>query len=199
MSKFSVLAAASLIGSAAIAQAGVLTVSGALTSTDPVYNRLSSATSLSGVGTAVAYDTYTFTADTGPYSVQVDATAGGVGSATGLDSYVFVYTTLTPATPIAGLVGGDDDWPDPDGAGPISAFDGSLLPSSGSFGPGTTTSVLTLTPGNTYTVVVTAFDNATLADGLGPYTLTVNGAVIPEPVSMSAIAGAALLLRRRRA
>lgn len=191
--------ACAFAATASLANAGVIAVSGALTTTDPVYNRLSSATSLSGVGNAVAYDTYTFTADTAPYSVVIDATAGGTGSATGLDSYAFIYSTFNPATPLVGLVGADDDWVDPDGAGPISGFDGSQIPSSGSFGPGTTASVLTLTPGATYTVVVTAFDNATLATGLGPYTLTITGAVVPEPATASAMIAAGALLRRRRA
>lgn len=196
--KSKLVLACAIVGMSSFAQAGIAVFSGTLTTTDPVFNRPSSATALSGVGTAVAYDTYTFVADVAPYSISVDATAGGLGSATGLDSYAFVYSTFNPATPLAGLLAGDDDWPDPDGAGPISSFDGSLIPSSGSFGSATTSTVLTLTPGNTYTVVVGSFDNATVATGVGPYTLTITGAVVPEPTS-AALLGAAALIRRRRA
>ncbi|MBC7941962.1 MAG: PEP-CTERM sorting domain-containing protein [Chitinophagaceae bacterium] len=158
-----------------------LIFTGELTSADPVFNRPTSTTALSITGTAVAYDVYTFVASAaGPYSITGNYTAGGVGSPTGLDGFLFLYAgTFNPATALVNLAAADDDWVDPDGAGPISAFDGSAIPSTGSFGPLTTTTTLSLVPGATYRLVVSGFSNATVATGLGPYTLTVVGAV-PE-------------------
>lgn len=186
-----------LTASASSASAAVVTFSGALTTTDPTFNRPSGVAALS-TSTTAAYDTYTFVADAaGPYSVSGDYTAGGVGSA-GLDGFLFLYApTFVPATPLVGLLAADDD-NDPDGAGAGTTLDGSLIPSTGAFGPATTTSVLTLVPGTTYTLVVASFGNNTAAGAVGPYTVTVTGAV-PEPASMSAVAGlAAFALRRRR-
>jgi hypothetical protein len=195
------LVAGSLAAASSFAQ--TLSFTGALTSSDPVFNRPSSTTALSSIGTAVAYDTYTFVAAAGPYSIIGDYTAGGLGSPTGLDGYLFLYAgAFNPASPLLNLAAADDDWPDPDGAGPISQFDGSLIPSTGSFGPLTTTTTLTLVPGATYTLVVTAFDNATFATGLGPYTVTITGAVPEAGTYAMMLAGLGALgavLRRRRA
>jgi uncharacterized protein (TIGR03382 family) len=94
----------------------------------------------------------------------------------------------------------DDDWADPDGAGPISTLDGSQIPSTGSYGPGTTTSSLNLVAGTNYTLVIAAFDNAsgTSANRFGPYTITVNGAVpTPGAVSLFGLSAVAMLRRRR--
>lgn len=194
------LGAVLLVSVAGEAMGTSVVFTGTLDTSDPLFNRPTSATALSAVGTAVAYDVFTFTAEaTGPYSVVGDYTAGGIGSATGLDGYLLIYTSFNPASALANLVAGDDDWPDPDGAGPLSIFDGSLIPSSGSYGPGTTTSVLNLIGGTTYTLVVTAFDNATGTDPnrFGPYTVTVNGA-IPAPGGAALLGGLALCTVRRR-
>lgn len=178
------------LAAASSAHAAVVVFSGALTATDPTFNRPSGVGSLSGVGTAVAYDTYTFTAAAaGPYSVNSSYVAGG------LDGYLFVYSpTFNPAAGLTNLKAADDD-----GTG----LTDSLIPDAdnGAYGPAVTSAtVLTLTPGATYVVVQAAFDNATLADGLGPYTITITGAAVPEPTTLAALSSiAAFGLRRRRA
>lgn len=178
----------------------VVVFNGDLTAGDPTFNRPTSVSVLSSVGTAVAYDTYAFVADAvGPYSVNGDYAAGGLGSNLGLDGYLLLYSpSFNPASPLTNLVAADDD-NDADGGGPLTAFDGSLIPSTASYGPGTTASVLTLNPGQSYTVVVAAFDNATVATGLGPYTLTITG-VVPEPSMLIglSLAGCAMACYRRR-
>ena len=191
---------------AATARAGVVSYTGALTGTDPTFNRPVSTTTLSGVGTAVAYDTDTFVADTaGPYSIAGDYTAGGVGTAAGLDGYLFLYApafvpAFVPATPLLNLVAAEDDF-DPDGtAGPAVGGDGSLIPSSGAYGPATSATTLTLTPGVPYTPVVSSFYNTTATNGLGAYTVTISGAAtgVPEPIALAAGAAGAVGLPGRR-
>ena len=103
----------------------VIVFNGELTAADPTYNRPSSTTSLSGVGTAVAYDTYSFVASAGPYSVDGNYGAGI------LDGYLFLYNpSFAPGSALTNLIAADDD-NDPDGAGPLGSLNGSLIPSSG--------------------------------------------------------------------
>ncbi|MCX7099412.1 MAG: PEP-CTERM sorting domain-containing protein [Methylococcales bacterium] len=198
----------------ATASAGIINFSGTLDASDPTFHRASSASQLSAFGTAVAYDTYQFIADAaGPYSISVDATAGGLGNAVGLDPFIYLYSSFNPSSPLANLVGADDDWLDPDGAGPITVGDGSLLASTQSFGSGVThtvvggfvtQSVLNLIGGTTYTLLISSFNNANVSTGLGSYTATITGgtslagASVPEPSTLALLAPLGLWLSRRQ-
>ncbi|MCX7099411.1 MAG: PEP-CTERM sorting domain-containing protein [Methylococcales bacterium] len=190
----------------ATASAGIINLSGTLDAFDPTFNRPSSPANLSNLATAVAYDIYQFIADAaGPYSISVDATASGLGNGIGFDPYILLYSDFNPGAPLANLVGADDEWPDPDGLGPISAGDGALLGgSSGSYGTGVSGTVLNLIAGTTYTLVITASNNASQPTGLGSYTATITGgtslagASVPEPSTLALLAPLGLWLSRRQ-
>jgi len=183
-SRIAIASFATTLSMVSASQAVVFT--GSLTQGDPTFNRPSSSVDLSGIGTAAAFDTFTFiAADSGPYSVAGAYTGG-------LDGYLFLYSpSFNPLAPLTNLQAADDDF---------TAVTDSLIPSSDSFGPQTTDLTLTLTPGASYTLVVTAFSNANISDGLGDYSVTVIGDVIPEPTVLGLLAGASIMaLRRRRA
>jgi hypothetical protein len=129
------------------------TFTGALDPDDSTFNRPVSCTGLSGVGTAVAFDTINITNTSGsPGNITVfsEETAGACGT---IDSFFGLYSTFTPATPLAGCLAVDDDA----GVGNCSQL------------------VFPLLAGETRTVVVTAFDNAALATGLFPYQINFTG------------------------
>ena len=122
---------------------------GSIDLTDPTYNRSSSLTppySASAVGTAVHYDTYTFTVSaSGSYTFFHCGTINW-------DTHDAIYTDpFNPTSPATGFLGGGDD-------GGTSC----------SLGSNTT---ITLTAGTTYVFVAEAYDNT----GTGGYTVTFAG------------------------
>ena len=133
-------------------------VVGALDADDSTYNRtLTDCSTLSGVGTAVAYDLVNITNTSGNPGSITFSTCPGTG-----DSFVAVYSAFNPATPLAGCLTANDDF----GGGACS------------------TVTFPIAAAQARTVVVTAFDNAATADGLFPYTVTFAGttgtpAVVP--------------------
>jgi hypothetical protein len=129
---------------------------GALDADDSTFNRPFSCTSLSGTGTAVAYDLVNITNTSGsPGNIVIGARlpGGATCNANTPDTFFALYSTFNPATPLAGCLAVNDD-----------------------FG-GTFCSQLTfaLAAGESRTVVTTAFDNASTADGLFPYGITFAG------------------------
>ena len=137
------------VNNCTVASSTVTSFSGAIDLTDPVYNRSSSLTppySASAVGTAVHYDTYTFTVSvTGSYTFLHCGTANW-------DTHDAVYTSpFDPLAPATNFLGGGDD--------------GGTGCSSGS------NTTVTLTAGTTYVFVAEAFNNT----GVGGYTVNITG------------------------
>ena len=131
----------------------------------------------SGVGTAVPYETLTFTVTaSGPYAFNSIAADFGNGP---WDNYAFLYhTSFNPTDQFTNVIVGNDDFPNIGTAGFSS---------------------VNLTAGTPYIFVSTGFAN----DDFGPYLLEIGGpgtAVVPEPATLAAVAGLSLVaLRRRRA
>jgi hypothetical protein len=97
-------------------------ISGALTATDPTFNRPLSLATLSGVGTHTSYDLYSFYVSTaGVYSIEALSFAGTAGA--GADTFFALYRgAFNPATPLSNLVQVDDD----SGAGALSLLTSTL-------------------------------------------------------------------------
>lgn len=119
LSKFA-FASAAFLSQAAFA--APVDVSGALTASDPTYNRALTLTTLSSVGTNVAYDLYSFyTTTAGVYSIE-SLSFGGTGGA-GSDTYFALYqSAFNPASPLSNLIQLDDD----SGVGPLSLISTTL-------------------------------------------------------------------------
>lgn len=164
--------------------------SGALSGNEPTFNRPSSLTTLSAIGTSVYYDVQEFVVGTtGSYTIA---------NASGYDSYLFLYSgAFNASSPLTGLTALNDET-------------GNVLRSS-SFAPidpdegsgGTALVTATLTAGTKYYLVTSSYDNGQTGNYINAYVGP--GAIqftnpVPEPASMVALGlGAAALLRRRRA
>ena len=157
------------------ATADTIAVSGDTTGS-PTYNRPVSTTSLSGVGTAVAYDTYTFNVSAaGSYAFA---------AVSDFDNFLALYQgTFDPTSALTNLVAVDDD----SGVGNNALLTNALL------------------GGTSYTIVFSSFSNADAGIyGLGisgPGAINLAG--VPEPAAWAlmilgfgAVAGA---MRRRQA
>lgn len=143
--------------------AATITYSGDTTS-GPTFNRPVAATvpptTLSAIGTAVAYNVFTFSVDlSGTYSFTSLSTQFDLND---YDNELFLYQgSFSPLSPLTNvLIGNDDIGPGFD----LSGFD------------------FTLTAGTTYFVVTTGFDNG----DFGSYFNTITGPgnfnnEIPEP------------------
>lgn len=186
VSKFLKLAVATLAFASHAAFAAPVTFSGELTTSDPVFNRPLTATLLSSVGTAVAYDVYDFhVSATGTYAIESTAF-----NALGSDTFLYVYQgAFNPASPLTNLLALDDD----SGVGALSLVNSAL------------------SAGNQYHLVFAAYYNGDFGSYAGRFdTLTGGGQVVlgalpvigevPEPGTL-ALLGLAMLgmgmLRRR--
>ncbi|MCW5938323.1 MAG: PEP-CTERM sorting domain-containing protein [Fimbriimonadaceae bacterium] len=158
---------------------------GSLTVTDPTYNRtFQDGSGLSGIGSSVFYDVQLFwVTGTGQYTYEI------VGDDE--DTFAFIYTNFNPATPLAGFVGGGDDWLD---------FKTSKIGE----GQGTPTN-LVLTANVQYYAITTSFANGetfNYRNEIRPLQGTVGDVklgVVPEPGTMLALgAGLAAVAARRR-
>jgi len=130
----------------------------------PTYHRaFASFSGLSGVGTDVAYDTFTFSVDTsGSYDFISDAVGGW-------DNFLFLYSpSFDPTMPLTGGVVGNDDL----GGIGHSGFN-----------------AVALTAGTTYVLVTTGFAN----DDFGVYANAITGPggvmpAVPEPATYGMMA-----------
>ena len=174
------LAAIMLVATATPAAADVFMFSGN-TAGGPTFNRTLAGAppaSLSGVGTAVAYNTLTFTADVaGTYNFLMTSVTAGY------DPFLALYLgSFNPGAALTNVLVANDDLGDFQHSGFTRA----------------------LTTGQTYVAVLTGFNNT----DFGAYNLTISGlgaiaAGVPEPAAWALmIIGLGLggaLLRRRRA
>ncbi len=135
------------------------TISGDTTG-GPTFNRpIGGGPSLSGIGTNVPYQVI-------PFTVGADGSVRAETVAASYDTYLFVYTAFNPATPIAGLVDGDDDG----GAGLLSRIDTNLV------------------AGN-YLAVVSGFSNSSF----GTFDLEIEGPVVVVVVPVASDGDAAIV------
>lgn len=134
------------------------TYTGALDLDDSTFNRPVSCGSLSGVGTAVAWDTITITnASSGVANFIVFTSMVGGGACAGApDTFMAVYdTTFNPASPLANCLAVNDD------------INGSSDRCS--------RLTFSIPVGAVRVVVVTGFDNASLPAGLFNYQVNFTG------------------------
>lgn len=184
--RFLKLAAASLAFASQAVLAAPVDFSGALTESDPVFNRPFTTFSLSGVGTATSYDVFNFhvTAD-GVYSMQT-LSADTRNSDTFLALYANAFDASSPLTNLLTI---DDDA----GAGFLSLISQSLQADV------------------RYFLVVTTYDNAQFGNYTGRFdTVSGGGQVVlseaasdvPEPATLAllplAMLGMSLARRRQR-
>jgi uncharacterized protein (TIGR03382 family) len=162
------------------AMAGMTVYSGDTTG-NPTWNRPVGTGGLSGVGTAVPYETQAFSvSSSGPYTITsaYDASAG-------YDGYLHLYAgSFDPQDQFTNLIAGDDDYMGLYGAQMAGVY---------------------LTGGTNYIIVNSGFDNA----DFGAYTTTICGcgdiqlggecSTVPAPGALGLVAAGCLsVLRRRR-
>ena len=84
---------------------------GALDADDSTYNRAVTCSSLSGVGTAVAFDTITITNNSPGTAnfVVTSSLVGGGACGNANDTFFTLYTSFNPATPLANCLAVNDD------------------------------------------------------------------------------------------
>jgi hypothetical protein len=174
--KFSAIALAAALAAAG-AHAGTYTYNGDTTGS-PTYRRaLANFAGLSGIGTAVRYDTLEFTVtQSGAYDF-LSLAAGN------WDNFLFLYSpSFDPGSPLVNGVIGNDDFPSIGRSG----FNG-----------------VNLSAGVNYVLVTTGYANSSF----GAYTNSITGmgsvVVVPEPGTYGLMAlgllGVGALVRRRKA
>jgi hypothetical protein len=147
------MASATMLAAApATAQVFTGDTTGSPTFNRPIQNGELAPTALSGTGTAVPYDTLSFTVSvSGTYTLSLQ-------SAAPFDNYLGLYSvSFDPNAPLTNVLIYDDD----DGGVGGDALINALL-----------------TSGLTYTAVITGFDN----NDFGAYSLTFSGQGIATPV-----------------
>ena len=185
------VAAVAFISQAAFATP--VNFSGALTASDPVYNRPFTTNFLSSIGTRVAYDVYGFhVSANGTYSIEATAfntTGAGLAS----DSFLALYgNTFNPASPLANLLQVDDD----SGVGSLSRLNSAL------------------TAGTQYYLIFTSYSNNQYGTYTGRFDTVLGGGQVsldaaaapgqvPEPGTLAlfplALLGMRMARRRNRA
>jgi hypothetical protein len=182
-------ATAALVSQAAFA--APVNISGALSSSDPTFNRPLALTTLSAIGTNVAYDLYSFyTNTTGVYSIEALSFGGTAGFAA--DTYFALYRgAFNPASPLSNLVQVDDD----SGAGALSLLTSTLQANTQYY------LAFAAYNNNDYGAYNGRFDTVSGGGQIVLGTLTAPGQV-PEPATLAlfplALAGLALARRRNR-
>jgi hypothetical protein len=134
------------------------TFAGALDADDSTYNRhTGSCTTLSGVGTAVPFDLVNITNNSGSAgSITISTQLVGGGACTDAnDTFLTLYSTFNPATPLVNCLALNDD---------ISGATNRC-----------STLTFPMTAGESRTVVVSGFNNATNAAGLFSYEVNFAG------------------------
>lgn len=203
---FGALVAAVVLAFSANVQADVF-FSGDTTG-GPVFNRPSSSTTLSGVGTATPYVVVPFYVDlSGAYVFEVDASS----PETHTDPYALVYTgSFDPLNALTNLVDGDDDF-----SGAFTILSGSSASGldASRIGAGETSNFsggagLNLIAGVQYYAVITGFGNtdqgtfrAAIGDGPGRGNVFLGTVGIPEPATAGLLIGMSLVglvVRRRK-
>ncbi len=86
-------------------------ITGALDSDDSTYNRVVTCGSLSGVGTAVFYDTISITNNAfGAANFIAETSTVGAPGTCAVDTFLTAYApTFNPASPLTGCIAADDD------------------------------------------------------------------------------------------
>ena len=175
--KHALIAAAALFAFSAPAAADTVVVTGDTTGA-PTYNRPFTTTTLSGVGVDNPYETTSFTVSAaGIYTLALNSDE--------FDTFLSLYSgSFDPDNALSNLLAVDDDG----GTGVNSLISFSLV------------------AGTTYLAVATGYDVDDFGEYAltldGPGTITVDGAVVPEPATWAMMIGGMALaggaLRRRR-
>jgi len=165
----------------------------------PTFARPSSFTTTASFANAVNYDVQPFYVNVSGQYVYESSTAGA-----SWDGYILVYANnFNPATPLANLIAGDDDFSSTftvlTGSGSGTDASRIALGESSNFGGATTG--LNLTAGVQYYAVQTAYSNGnsgTYNAGIGGGQGTVTLGMIPAPGSLALLGMGGFLAARRR-